>query len=139
MPSDPQPEAVIGAPDDEERRSLVLKVGQKLDEIYTILDKSKPDVVPEAESEKVAESLGEGGSSTIYLASYRRMQKRAIKFLTLNKLSDSSGRHPTDFQATFNRERVFLAALSHGNIARFYDTGVYTDTANKDWSYVVIQ
>jgi HD superfamily phosphohydrolase len=138
LPSDPQLEVVIGAPDEEERRSLNLKVGQKLDEIYTILDKLKPDEVPEAESDKLAKSLGEGGSSTVYLASYRGMQKRAIKFLTLNKLSDSSGKHPTDFQTTFNRERVFLAELSHGNIARFYDTGVHTDAAKKDWPYVVI-
>lgn len=116
---------------------LVLYVGQVVSDIYTILDKRKPDDVPTDQAIEVADSLGEGGSGTVYLASYRGMQKRAIKFLTLNYLSDETGKRASDFLATFNRERIFLSTLSHGNIARLYDTGSYTDQSGREWQYIV--
>lgn len=123
--------------DEGERPRLNLRVGQVIDDVYTILDKHQPDVVSTSETDRAAESLGAGGSGTVYVASYRRLQKRAIKFLTLNFLSDATGKGSRDFQTTFNRERVFLARLAHGNIARFYDTGSYTDNNGIEWQYLV--
>jgi HD superfamily phosphohydrolase len=112
-------------------------VGQTVSNIYTILDDDDPDTVPELETDRVATPLGKGGSGTVYLASYRRMQKRAIKFLTLNYLSGSTGKRQSDFERTFNRERVFLSTLAHGNIARLYDTGTFKDEAEVTWQYIV--
>jgi uncharacterized protein len=116
---------------------LTLRVGQSVSDIYTILDKNEPEVVPVVETESIAEPLGMGGSGTVYLASYRGMQKRAIKFLTLNYLSGGTGKQPGDFQKTFDRERVFLSTLSHGNIARLYDTGTFVEPDGQTWQYIV--
>jgi HD superfamily phosphohydrolase len=120
-----------------ETPALSLNVGQVVSGIYTILDRDDPDTLPETETDKVARPLGRGGSKTVYLASYRRMQKRAIEFLTLNYLSGSTGKRRSDFQKTFNRERVFLSTLSHGHIARLYDTGTFEDAQGVTWQYIV--
>jgi HD superfamily phosphohydrolase len=120
-----------------EAPALSLTVGQRVSDIYTILDRDDPDTVPKTQTGKAAKPLGQGGSGTVYLASYREMQKRAIKFLTLNYLSGDTGKRPSDFEKSFNRERVFLSTLSNGNIARLYDTGAFEDERGIAWQYIV--
>jgi HD superfamily phosphohydrolase len=114
---------------------LELSIGQRVGDVYTILDSG--DSQPTDDGTQLARPLGRGGSGTVYRALYRNMQVRAIKFLTLNYLSGETGKHPTDFQTNFERERVFLSTLAHGNIARLYDTGTYTDAEQTDWQYIV--
>lgn len=123
-----------------EQPRLVLMVGEKIDNVHTIIDADHPQLTPPEPAPHEggpAKPLGSGGSGTVYLASYRGMQYRAIKFLTLNYLSGVTGRRNSDFQSTFSRERIFLSTLSHGNVARLYDFGEYTDRNGVDWQYIV--
>jgi hypothetical protein len=121
----------------DEQPALHLTVGQSIDGVHTILDKNNPDTVPAEDTGQPAGPLGRGGAGTVYLASYRGMQLRAIKFLTLNYLSGDTGQHASDFQGVFKRERVFLSTLSQGNIARLHDFGTFTDPAGVEWQYIV--
>jgi HD superfamily phosphohydrolase len=115
---------------------LAFAVGERISEIYTILDQRGTGAMPGVASEEPASPLGRGGSGTVYLASYRNMQLRALKFLTLNYLSGDTGQHATDFHAVFDRERVLLSTLAHGNIARLYDTDSYRDANGVEWKYI---
>jgi HD superfamily phosphohydrolase len=120
-----------------EQPELRLALGKAIDDVHRIVDIDHPDPTLAHDTSAPAKPLGRGGSSTVYLASYRGMQKRAIKFLTLNYLSGETGRRATDFQITFNRERVFLSTLSHGYVARLYDFGTYKDADGVEWQYIV--
>lgn len=117
--------------------TLKLKLGQDIDNVHTIIDEAHADASARFDDATMATRLGKGGSSDVYLASYKALQKRAIKFLTLNYLSGETGHRLTDFQATFNREQVFLSTLAHGNIARLYDFGIYRDESAVEWQYIV--
>ncbi|MFB4295327.1 protein kinase [Actinomadura sp. NTSP31] len=116
---------------------LRLLLGQAIDSVHTIIDEEHTDPAAVPDGGAPATPLGAGGSSTVYLASYRGMQKRAIKFLTLNYLSGRTGYRKTDFQSTFNRERVFLSTLAHGHIARLHDFGTHRDESGTEWQYIV--
>jgi HD superfamily phosphohydrolase/RIO-like serine/threonine protein kinase len=122
---------------EEQPAALQLTVGRSIDGVHTILDKKDPHTVPTEDTGQHADPLGSGGSGTVYLASYRGMQLRAIKFLTLNYLSGDTGQHASDFQSVFNRERVFLSTLSQGNIARLHDFGTFKDPHDVEWQYIV--
>lgn len=76
-----------------------------------------------------AKSLGGGGSGTVYPCLYgQHKQKRAVKFLTANKLDERRlGRQQADFEASFENERAVLSQLSHSNISIFHEDGVYVD------------
>ncbi|WP_329557152.1 protein kinase domain-containing protein [Streptomyces sp. NBC_00696] len=115
---------------------LRFAVGEKISDIYAILDQRDTDAMSGVTSKDPARPLGRGGSGTVYLASYRGMQLRALKFLTLNYLSGDTGQHATDFHAVFDRERVVLSTLAHGNIARLYDTDSYRDANGVEWKYI---
>ena len=65
-------------------------------------------------------------------------QRRAVKFLTFNKLDDArTGRRREDFEATFELERAVLSQLSHSNISIFHEDGTYTDDDGEVWPYIV--
>ncbi|GIE83056.1 hypothetical protein Aph02nite_90060 [Actinoplanes philippinensis] len=87
-----------------------------------------------------ATAVGVGGSGTVYRASFRGIQERAIKFLTYNYRASETGRRSKDFEKTFAREKGFLSNLTHGNIARFYDYGdADVDGLGDSWKFLVTE
>ena len=122
-----------------DRPRLHLRVGQKIGpgEVYEILDSDGSSTSPE-NPDRPAKPCGVGGSSTVYRARFRGLQERALKFLTLNYLSGETGQHESDFQVTFQHEIATLAQLSHGNIARLYDSDNYVDETGVTWQFIVM-
>ena len=104
---------------------------------YTILNHTG---TTEPGPDGFATPVGIGGSGTVYRASFRGIQERAIKFLTYNYRKAETGRRSKDFEKTFAREKGFLSNLTHGNIARFYDHGdAHVDAAGESWKYLVTE
>ncbi len=87
---------------------------------------------------KKAAALGKGGAGSVYPCLYgAHKQRRAVKFLTLNKLEPGrTGRRREDFEATFADERAILSQLSHSHISIFHEDGVHVDGEN-EWHYLV--
>lgn len=85
-----------------------------------------------------AASLGKGGAGSVYPCLYgTHKQRRAVKFLTLNKLEPGrTGRRKEDFEATFAAERAILSQLSHSHISIFHEDGVHVD-GDQEWHYLV--
>lgn len=85
-----------------------------------------------------AKSLGKGGAGSVYACLYgSHRQRRAVKFLTLNKLDDGrTGRRREDFEQTFAAERAILSQLSHSHISIFHEDGVHSEDGH-DWHYLV--
>lgn len=129
--------AVKGAVHVTRPRKLQLKLGQTFGEgdlhrICAADGSLKP-------SSRWATALGAGGSGSVYACVYGQYkQRRAVKFLTLNKLDDErTGRRREDFEATFELERAVLSQLSHSNISIFHEDGIYVDQNADVWPYIV--
>ncbi len=80
---------------------------------------------------KLLGHLGTGGMSSVYLAESKNThQKRAIKVLPKNKVSDKS------YLDRFYREGKAAASLNHPNIVRIYDINNSGDTHYMVMEYV---
>lgn len=88
---------------------------------------------------KTAKSIGAGGAGSVYPCLYgQHRQRRAVKFLTLNKLDEGrTGRRREDFESTFEVERAVLSQLSHSNISIFHEDGIHQDADGNEWHYLV--
>ena len=65
---------------------------------------------------RIVEQLGAGGMGVVYRARDERLQRDvALKILPPNAVADDNARR------RFQREALYLAQLSHGNVAAIYD------------------
>ena len=108
--------------------TMSLKVGDKIDALFEILNSNVPEAPPIIFAEKIGKyrlkkQIGEGAFGVVYLAVDEDLDRQvAIKF---SKYTTSNKKQ---FKEVI-KEAKTLAMLEHDCIARIYDVGVDDDIA----------